>query len=310
MKSYPIEEAKIQALMNSINETGFWDNIVARKSDGHFQIAYGHHRLLALRKIFKPTDTVDIPVKDFDDATMIRIMANENDATWGINVKVDDETVRAAKEFLEKNPEIAKKYLKGRGALGGGRLAPTGPKVGYAIIYRFLGKNWYKRRVKGALERLNLYENGLSRKAVHMLPTEGTVRTFVKAVKEIKPDLETQEKVAKAIAEADKKDGLTSPAVIQRELLQETLIKKGIISEKRKADKTKDFLGYIEECAKLVRSLSGKIHKLIDFKKDFDSEFYFQTFERFDFITSAKTLVRKLDILIGEKNEEIKKLNN
>ena len=39
----PIE--KIESLAKSINQTGFWDNILARKKNGKIQIAYGHHRL-------------------------------------------------------------------------------------------------------------------------------------------------------------------------------------------------------------------------------------------------------------------------
>jgi ParB-like chromosome segregation protein Spo0J len=65
-------------LVASIGQTGFWDNILARKKDDQIQIAYGHHRLAALRQCMKPNDTVDIPVKPLDDATMLKIMANEN----------------------------------------------------------------------------------------------------------------------------------------------------------------------------------------------------------------------------------------
>ena len=71
MENYPINEEKVQRLADSINQTGFWDNILARKQNGKIQIAYGHHRLVALRKVMKPTDEVDIPVKSLDEATMI-----------------------------------------------------------------------------------------------------------------------------------------------------------------------------------------------------------------------------------------------
>ena len=53
MKNYPINQEKIQSLTNSINETGFWDNILARKNNGNIEIAYGHHRLVVLKKLFK-----------------------------------------------------------------------------------------------------------------------------------------------------------------------------------------------------------------------------------------------------------------
>jgi hypothetical protein len=71
---------------------------------------------------------------------------------------VDDETVKTAKGFLEENPEIAKKYTKLHGALGGGRSSPAGGEVGTFIISRFLGQNWYIQRVSRSLERLKLYK--------------------------------------------------------------------------------------------------------------------------------------------------------
>ncbi|GAH85311.1 unnamed protein product [marine sediment metagenome] len=34
MDHYPINPEKIESLKNSISQTGFWDNILARKSNG------------------------------------------------------------------------------------------------------------------------------------------------------------------------------------------------------------------------------------------------------------------------------------
>ena len=46
---YPLNKEKIMALTNSIEKTGFWDNLVGREINGEIQIAYGHHRVEALR---------------------------------------------------------------------------------------------------------------------------------------------------------------------------------------------------------------------------------------------------------------------
>jgi hypothetical protein len=300
IKNYPIEEKRIQGLMNSIKETGFWDNMPARKAGNKYQIAYGHHRLEALKRL--KIKEIEAVVKIIKDENMIKIMANENDELWGLNPKVDDETVRVAKKFLEKNLEIAKKYLKEKGTI------PPDGGIGRDIIFRFLGQNWYLQRVERSLERLKLYDEGtLSRQAINKLPTDGTARSFVKAVKEVKPDLETQEKVANQIAEADRSAGLASPSAIENELLQEKLLKEGIISEKKKADKTKDFIEYINECRQAITSASAKLIKLLEYKKEFDSDFYQKTFERYDFITSAKIIIQRLQRLIGENNDKEKR---
>lgn len=104
---------------------------------------------------------------------------------------MDDETVKTAKEFLEKNSDIKKKML---GQVSKNFLEHEGVNKEAAEISFFLGKNWYAKRVYRSLERIGLDKEGkLSRKAINMLPTEGTARSFVRAVKKTKPDLETQE---------------------------------------------------------------------------------------------------------------------
>ena len=104
MKNYPIKEEKVKTLVDSIQQTGFWDNILARKQGSKYQIAYGHHRLAAIREVMKPTDEVDIPVKELTDALMLKIMANENMDDWKAAPQVIDETVRVTKRFLEEHP--------------------------------------------------------------------------------------------------------------------------------------------------------------------------------------------------------------
>ena len=113
IKTYPIDRDKIKALKISINETTFWDNIVARKNNGKFEIAYGHHRLITLQEL--GIKEVNIPVRGFDDAMMIRIMANENLDEWKNRPAVINETVLTAKEFLDA--ELAKGWKDSPGAV-------------------------------------------------------------------------------------------------------------------------------------------------------------------------------------------------
>ena len=80
------------------------DNLLARAVGDELQLAYGHHRLVALKQL--GVEEIDIPVKDIDDATMLRIMANENMAEWKPAPGVVIETVKAAKDFIEA--ELAK----------------------------------------------------------------------------------------------------------------------------------------------------------------------------------------------------------
>jgi len=129
---YPINRTKIESLVASINQTGFWDNVLARASEeGKYEIAYGHHRLHAIKEV--GIKEVDIPVRVLSDETMIKIMANENMEDWELDTKVLDETVKVVKEFLVTRNE------------------PTTSRN----IKDFLGKNWPQRRVDEALANIS-----------------------------------------------------------------------------------------------------------------------------------------------------------
>src|SRR2546421_12530110 len=78
IERYPIHREKVAKLRESIRQTDFWDNVVGRSRDGKAEIAYGHHRLVALKEEFGPNHKVDLIIKKLPDATMIQIMAQEN----------------------------------------------------------------------------------------------------------------------------------------------------------------------------------------------------------------------------------------
>lgn len=95
MDRYVIDRQKVQALKASMDQTSFWDNIVARKVKGKAQIAYGHHRLIALKEKYGPNHEVNLIIRDLSDTEMIRVMANENMEEWSSSPAVEQETVRA-----------------------------------------------------------------------------------------------------------------------------------------------------------------------------------------------------------------------
>lgn len=140
IEAYPIDREKIRQLRNSIRETSFWDNILARPApnDGKFEIAYGHHRLVALKEELGEDTIVDIPVRDLSDEDMLKIMANENMQEWATDWRIIVETVKQARNFLKEHPEIAKKYK-------------AQSIVGSPAISQFLGKNWSDIKVAKAL---------------------------------------------------------------------------------------------------------------------------------------------------------------
>ena len=98
IEHYAIKRRKVEALKESIGSTGFWDNLVARPKDGKAEIAYGHHRLVALKEVYSPEEEIALEVRDLDDATMLKIMARENMEEWGGSVAAEHETIRSVVE--------------------------------------------------------------------------------------------------------------------------------------------------------------------------------------------------------------------
>lgn len=174
---YPISREKVEALKTSIQETTFWDNLLARRNaDGKIEIAYGHHRLQALNEL--GIEEVDIPVRDLNDTMMIKTMANENLDTWRHHTAVILETVAATKEFLDAElskfetlEEMRQSNSHLTKILGVKReqefQALRAKGAGQETICKFLGGNWKLWVVQHALAILA--DNGLDREAVEKL---------------------------------------------------------------------------------------------------------------------------------------------
>jgi ParB-like chromosome segregation protein Spo0J len=92
---YPIARAKIAALRESIDRTGFWENVVVRDAPDGPEIAYGHHRLVALREHYGEEAVFRFIVRPLDDDAMYDVMVRENAVEWSTNAALDQETIRA-----------------------------------------------------------------------------------------------------------------------------------------------------------------------------------------------------------------------
>jgi len=206
ISKYPFDKEKLKALRHSIKETTFWDNILARPVKGGYEIAYGHHRLKVIRSL--GIKTVDIPVRDLDNATMLRIMANENLDEWKMSPAVVNETVLAAKEFLDG--ELAKcgtvkdipSYLID--LLGtkneDNYMSLRSRGVGQTTILKFLGGNWKQWVIQEALSTLN--DDDIDREAVEMMPSVEQAKNFKQAVKSAGVPRAAQKVIAKKVIES------------------------------------------------------------------------------------------------------------
>ncbi len=172
---YPIRREKVAALRESLRTTGFWGNVVARVRDGIPEIAYGHHRLVALREEYAPDYTVDLLIRDLHDDAMLQIMARENMEEWGTSAAIEHETVRAVVEAYadgkielpQPEPTTPRRQLRYAPSFTVGDVLPARGEHPYTAegIAKFIG--WMKpsgepqAKVHNALAALQLVEQGV-----------------------------------------------------------------------------------------------------------------------------------------------------
>lgn len=142
INEWALDEDKIERLMQSYENTGFWDGSIQGRFTsvpGKVEIAYGHHRIEAARR--KNLDQVGIVVTDRSNEQMIQMMANENAAEFKHDAWVTVETISVVIEAFGRG-EIALKELSGHGANQQQYSLPCGKHYSLAAIARFLG--WIK----------------------------------------------------------------------------------------------------------------------------------------------------------------------
>jgi hypothetical protein len=98
LDEYEIIREKVDALKRSIAQTGFWPTIVGRPKGTDVEIAFGHHRLVALQEGASGNGHVEVVVEELSNELMLKMMANENMEEWGTSAWVEVETVRATIE--------------------------------------------------------------------------------------------------------------------------------------------------------------------------------------------------------------------
>ena len=106
LEKYPYVEAKIDALMRSINDVGFWEGVIGRRVGNHVEIAFGHHRIESARRI-DSTMTVPVIIRDdMDDYKMLQFMGRENGEDYNADFTVMLETWEATVEYAKAHENV------------------------------------------------------------------------------------------------------------------------------------------------------------------------------------------------------------
>ena len=162
LRAFPLDTTKVNHLVNSMDATGYWDNVLVRETDDGYEAAYGHHRLAALRKWKGPEASAEFIVHDLDDTTMLRCMGEENLSDWAITMGHQSETIRAVIEAARAGRVTLPPVPDGRGSQSVRALRVSVPRGGADTIYftakslaEFMGGNWGQQRCSEALAYLD-----------------------------------------------------------------------------------------------------------------------------------------------------------
>lgn len=95
IENYPISEEKVGELIASYRTTRVWPNVIGRLADGKPQIAYGHHRLEAARRLYGDDFDFPLTIEDLSDDEMFRMMASENMEVYQASAQVVQNTIES-----------------------------------------------------------------------------------------------------------------------------------------------------------------------------------------------------------------------
>ena len=149
METYKISDEKIDALLRSYENSGFWDGSIQARPHptqrGKYEIAFGHHRIEAARRA--QMTAVGLVVSARSNEDMLRMMADENREEFKGDHLVAIETVGATIEAYGRG-EIALPPVSPDTRKGDIRnVLPHGNTYTCATIARFLG--WTRANGEG-----------------------------------------------------------------------------------------------------------------------------------------------------------------
>lgn len=230
LDAYPLSREKVEELRKSIGATGWWGNVVARlREDGKPELAYGHHRLEALRLELGEDAEVPLIIRDLDDPLMLQMMIRENGAEWAATARVEQESVRAVVEAFAggsiqltapaaRTPKATLRYAPG--FRQGDDSGPGREHLAYtaSTVAEYL--EWDVDKVTDVLGALELIEKGLLMtehyaglriKEARVLTTEVRKRTAPseKAARDSEAQARTLARQVEAVNAEDERERLT-----------------------------------------------------------------------------------------------------
>jgi hypothetical protein len=126
-----------------------------------YEIAYGHHRLIALQEL--KIEEIDIPIRDLSEEQMAKIMVNENMEEWENSATIEQESIRTVIEGYASD-RLKLPLVKRGKAYMAPHFQPLdsggdeGPVYTVASLAEFLG--WPEPKIESVIQALAVIEKG------------------------------------------------------------------------------------------------------------------------------------------------------
>ena len=265
----PIDQEKIDGLVDSYKKGGDWGGIPVRKhpnKPGKYQIGCGHHRLVAIKKC--GIKEADVAIMEYSDIEMLRTMIVENASQKPSPKKSIYEIGLAHKELsrildlydswndCNAGQLTSVSFPTIKSAHGFSALKKQG--VGRDTLKTFIGpcvSDALMKEVLASIKASTGPDAFLSMEAVELLPSTESMRMFRTAVKEHDIPKKTQVKIAKKITE----DGIGRRDIADT-VAEESL--KPVVQPEEKPLPTLD--KYTLETNKMMIKLMDRLDKLVD----------------------------------------------
>jgi hypothetical protein len=105
LATYPWLEHKVGHLMASMQEVGFWAGVIARRVGDRYELAFGHHRLEAARRL--KITKIPLLLADLTDLQMLQYMGRENGEDYNTEFLVMMNTWEGGVNFLANSKGYA-----------------------------------------------------------------------------------------------------------------------------------------------------------------------------------------------------------
>jgi len=212
IKNYPFDEQRIKDLMDAIDNSFFWPHLIGRRHKGKVQIAFGHHRIEAAKRL--KIKEIEMTIMPLTDGQMIQYMAQENIGN-NTDAQIVNSTVWAAKKYWD---DLIAKYPKYEDILEAEiclqniftnahayKNVRREGGIGKYTLMKIL-PSWYTQyKIETALGVLKAIKSKtVSREALKTLKSQATQDIFRKEVAKGKPlDKKTQKSIARTIVKED-----------------------------------------------------------------------------------------------------------